>query len=418
MRLLLFIAIALGAFIYLYIKGWIPPSWIGLGPTPTPSPRPSASPSPAPAASHVIRIGVDDRASCLPASALSDFLDPRDRGVRFELVPVHEAPLRWQMLAAGRLTVAFGTMDSFVRASMHENCGAMIFRIGSSNGEDLLLVSKGHDDVRKLAGQKVATAAGSPGSYLMGYFLDKVGLAPSDVQMVEVDTVNDAAQLLEKGTVAGAWLSDPTARTLAAKGYHILSSTSGVPDVVNDICVCNHRALSESRSDVMAFMRAWFAVMNLLRNNPGLAREPIARRTHLSSTAVGAALSEVRFDDLSENQHLDAEQVMRDMRRIQEFWKLTGSGVVPPLDAHNVLDLDPLLGVDITAPTSLFGRPGDTPTPAPSESRASATRMPAGSPPAASPSPEASPTPDASPAPDASPTTDASPTPDNSDQAQ
>jgi NitT/TauT family transport system substrate-binding protein len=307
--------------------------------------------------SQVLRIGVDDRPTYIPLAAVSEFLDNASRRLNIERIEVPDAELRWQMLAAGRLDVACGSLDSFVQAAARSNPGAIIFKIGTSAGSDVLLTAPDIQSVRALAGKKVAVVAGRPGAYLLGYFLDRVSMSPSEVQTVETDDVQDAARLLETGKVQGAWLWYPHAAPLAARGFRILAD-SREHDIIDEVCVANHTVLDSKRNELLAFMQAWFTLVDLLEANPGLAKEPIARRAHIPSTTLGTLLKGVQWTDLVENQRLDPSALVARMQEIQRFWRLIGTANVSrPIEELPAVRLDLVRDVRVESNTSVFGRP-------------------------------------------------------------
>jgi len=355
------VIIALMVGSYLWYKGWDPrnllPSNAASG-----SPTPSVTPAPEPTSDpRVVRVGVDDRAACLPFWGASEFLAGDARTLQIQIVPVPDAQMRWQMLSAGRLDLACGTLDGFTVAAARGNRGALIFKIGTSSGADVLVTAPDINNVRGLAGKRVALVSGRPGAWLLGYFLDKAGMSPSEVQIVETDDVQDAVRLLQARKVAAAWLWSPHAQALVSRGFRVLAS-SAEHEIVQEICAASPAALRDARASIEAVMRAWFSVVNLLGANPGLAKEPIARNAKLKPALAGMLLSEVHFTDLLANKRLDGAVLLEQMQQIQDFFKIAGGArnLTQPIDAQS-LRLDLVQDVEVNTPTSIFGQP--TPRP-------------------------------------------------------
>lgn len=363
---LLLVVLAVGLY------GWSLGKWspFSLWKSPTASPTTgaaAASPPPAAPATNSLRIGVDDRAACLPFSAVSEFLEGDARNLHIQIVPVADAEMRWQMLAAGRLEMACGTLDSYTVAAARFNVGSIIFKIGTSSGDDMLVSTPDIANVRALAGKKAAVVSGGPGAYLLGYFLDRQSMSPSEVQTVSVDDVQDAARLLEAGKVSAAWVWEPWGQNLASRGFKVLT-TSAEHDIVQDVCVANAASLKgDTRAMLQSFMKGWFGLINLLNANPGLAKDLIARHAHVRPAVAGMLLSDVHFADLNENKRLDANAIGERMKRIIEFFKFTGEApnMSRPIDYAQSVAADLVNEVEVAAPTSIFGRPTGTPSPAP-----------------------------------------------------
>lgn len=380
---------------------------------PSPNPSPSAVavipdiPTPSPRAAHVLRIGIDDRPSSLALYGALEFL--RGSETRVEFVTVPDASVRWQLLAAGRLDLACGSLDSFV-SSLRLDPGVLIFKIGTSAGTDAIVGARGLDGLPALVGQDVAVTAGSPGRWLLAASLEKHGLSPSQVRVVEVDRPADAEHLLETGKVQAACLWGARAAAMVERGYPRLAATAPDARVIDDICVVNRRTLRDSRSDLRAFLQAWFTMASLLRKHSGLVYDPLARRLEMSVGAVAALLDGERFADLQENQRMDPDELVERMRNIQNIWLLVdASQPKVPIKAEALLEPGLLSTIEVTGPSTVFGNlPPLTPTPS---ARPATSPLPRPSPsataeetPQASPSPVSEATPERSPEP--SPTED------------
>lgn len=341
---------------------------------PSPSPRPvvvHSTPSPLPTRDRtVLRIAIDDRASSLPFLALPEFIRNHGNDVHVELVTVADANLRWQMLAAGRVDLACGTLDSFVLGNSRHDAGAILFRVGTGGGTDVLIAVKDIADLHALAGKRVAVVSGSGGSFLMGYFLNRAGLSPSEVKMVEAEDPADAIAMLQNGRVQAAWTWEPHVSKALTNGMHILTSTAQTPNVLEVVCVVNRTTLDVRRPEVLAFMRHWFEFESFLTNNPGLGLDPVSHAAHLPAATVGNLLSGVHWTDLTENQKLENEDIASQMRRVQEFWKITGaqnSGAT--IDTARSVKIDLTREIEVTNPTSIFGAspvPSSVPSASPS----------------------------------------------------
>jgi len=354
------LCITLAVIVLAFRMGWLTLDMVlHRVPAPSPSPKVVVQPSTAPRTQrdhNILRVAIDDRASTLPLLALSDFIKSHGNDLRIDLVQIPDPRVRWQMLAADRIDIAFGTLDSAVLGQIRHDAGTVIFKLSASSGMDVLVATKEIQDLHALAGKRVAVVSGAGGSYLLGFFLDRVGLSPSEVHVVETEDPRDSVQLLQKGLVQAAWLWDPHLKGLTANGLHVLGSTTPGQEIVEEVCVASHSAFNDRNGAILTFTRHWFEFETLLKNNPGLGRELVARAARVPAGSVVTLLGGVRYFDLVDNQKLENEDIANQARRIQEFWKIMGtSNATLPIDLAHGIRVDVTREIEMQAPSSIFG---------------------------------------------------------------
>jgi len=298
---------------YAWQKGWWEPDTTWLTTRGAPSPQASPTPAPSPSVDpSLLRIGVDDRAAYLPFWAVPSMIEDPTK-LRVQLVVVPDAELRWQMLAANRLDLAVGTLDSFTTAASRIDPGAMIFEIGSSAGADQLLVTPDLTSIKALIGKRIAVVRGTAGRYLMATALDRERIAPSLVQLVEVDDVRDAVALLQSGKVSGAWVWSPHGSALATGGYRKLVDTRAL-EPVREVAVASRQALQEKKAALEGLIAAWFAIVDKLHVTFGIATDIIARGAGIKPSLVSQLLDEIKLTSAHVNQSMDADAVLGSLR--------------------------------------------------------------------------------------------------------
>lgn len=322
-------------------------------PSPTMSAQPSPIPSPSPRDPHLLRIGVDDRPSCIALYSALEFLKGKDTRVKFVSVP--DGMLRWQLLAAGRLDMACGSLDSFVSA-LSLDPGVLLFKIGNSAGTDAIIGRPGTKSLGELAGGSVVVTAGSPGALLLAVSLDGQGVSPSQVRVVEVDRPEDAVRLLEEGKVQGAGLWGQRADALVERGYPRLAGTGPGTAVIQDVCVVNRDTLRDRPRDVRALMEAWFGMASLLRKGSTLPHGSIAAQRGMGPGAVANLLKGEQFCDLAQNQQVDRAEQVRGMTEVQRYLQLLNRNLqVVPVRADMVLEPGFLETLQVESPSNVFG---------------------------------------------------------------
>lgn len=356
---------------------------------PTPSPLPTRD-------RRVLRVAVDDRAGALLFQALPQYIKNHGGGdLKVTCVVVPSAAERWQMLAAGSVDFACGSIDSWVLASSRHDAGVVLFKTAASAGFDAL-VARDTRDMASLKGKRVAVVGGEGGIFLLGYFLDSRKMLPSQVHTIDVEDPHDALQLLQSGRVQAACLWQPYV-SLALRDVRMtaLATTASRP-LLDEVCVVNRSFLSDRQSDVTTFVRYWFEQIGQLQVNGGWGSEMIARDSGRSASEVAEQLKAIRLYTLADNRKLDVKDIVHDITHLQDFWRVVG---VPnanrPIDAEHSVKIQIVQDIEVAEPSPIYGTPDASSSPS---ARASAA-----------PSSEASPEVDESGEPQSSPEESPSP---------
>jgi ABC-type nitrate/sulfonate/bicarbonate transport system substrate-binding protein len=352
--------------------------------TPTPSPVPTRD-------SKILRVAVDERGASLLFLALPAWLKNHGNDLEISCVVVPDAAVRWQLLSAGRVDLACGTLDSFVLAESRAPTGAIIFKAAQSKGLDIL-VGREAESVEALAKKRIAMVRGEGGAFLLGFFLDAHKMLPSQVQMIDVSDPRDALQLLESGRVQAACLWPPySTRALALKGAKALADTGSHP-MLDEVCAVNATTLERRKSEVVRLMAAWFELEAQLATNVGWGSEMLARETRRPPAEVSDVLSRIRLYTLGENQAMESSQVATEMSHLQDFWRVVGApNAGNKIDFERAVRIDLTRAIDLPTPSSIYGT-----SPSPSPESASPSKGKGGSPLDESANPQASPSVDAS----------------------
>ena len=323
----------------------------------------------------------------------------KDGDLHVTLVKVPDANLRWQLLAAGRLDLACGSLDSFV-AALPLDPGVLLFKLGNSAGTDMLLGAEGTTTLRDVIDHDVAVVSGSPGRWFLTTAMAREGLSPSQVRLVEVDRPEDAERLLQAGKVRAACLWGTRALSLKARGLPVLLATTAQSTLIEDVCVVNRHVLQQNKAGLRTFLQTWFTIASLLRKRPGLVYDSLARRLDMGAGAIATLMDGEQFADLQENLRMDRDELVERLRSIQTQWLLLDSSRLRvPIRAEALLDSTLLETIELSGTSGDFGPPPQAPSPVSPPLESPSPSVPG----AASPSPEASasaePSPEASPSP-------------------
>lgn len=326
-----------------HLPGGAPPS-VPASPSPEASASAFPSPTVAPHDSNRLRLGLDGRAASLPFWGIRECLDNEAGSLQIDIEKVEDAGLRWQLLSAGRLDLACGPLDSFALAATTGRKGVIVFRTGISHGSDCLVASKSIHQVSQLAHKRIALVAGHPGAYWTHDLLKRVKLSYSDVHFVEVDTMGDAKTLLDQGMVEAAWLGGSFVGDLDLNDYTCLADTSE-QSKPTEICAISPHALETSKPQVQAVLKAWFKMVNHIKQDPGLARAPLVNHSGLKSEVVGRLLEQTEYFGAEDNhrQKLDSTQLADEMNGFLDFFRLAGA--LGPTQGRGI-DVNPLIHLE------------------------------------------------------------------------
>lgn len=317
-------------------------------PTPSPSPLPRRDPS-------VLRVAVGTRASALLFLALPQFIREHQQDLDVQCIIEPDATLRWQMLAAGRVDLACGTLDSFVLAAGRNNPGAVLFEVGVSNGFDAL-VARNATSLPELADKRIAVVGGEGGRRLLSNFLNSVKPSHFTGTIVDTDDARDALQMLRTGRVDGAVLWNPYVDAAQREpGVRVIARTSSAQEQAVEVCVVSQSALSNRKPQVLKFMQYWFDLEHRVLGDRFTGIKMVARCAERKESDVIELLERVQLYTLEDNQKRDPKTVALEIGVLQDFWRETG---VP--NSNNPVDSARLVQIDLTQQVSTDTHPATT----------------------------------------------------------
>ncbi|MBI2265972.1 MAG: ABC transporter substrate-binding protein, partial [Armatimonadetes bacterium] len=266
---------------------------------------------------RTLKVGIDDWPGYYAAN---QFTEPK--GLKIEPVMVTDINERWQKLAGGNLDLAGCTLDAFTLGAARHNPGALLFKIDTSFGSDAIVAKKSIKTINEMAGKRVTYTEGMPSHYLLAFFLNIIGKSTADVKTMPVRDVKDAYENLISGKADVAVLWEPHVTNAVRQGNHILISSRNA-DLIEDICVANFKVLKDRKADIQLFVNAWFSVIKLLSQNPGMARKLISQRSGIPSKDLDDAFPGIKFASHEENKKWKARAVAN-MKQAQQVWVFEG----------------------------------------------------------------------------------------------
>ncbi len=166
-------------------------------------------------------------------------------------------------------------------------------------GENEALVARkdtGITDVAGLKGKKIATPFASTSHYSLLAALDKAGLAPSDVQLIDLQPQPILAAW-QRGDIDAAYLWLPTLDELRKTGTQLTSSkeigAGGKPTL--DLAVVSDDLIARDPGAIDAWRKAEAEALRLIKSDPDGAAETVAAELSISTKDAAAQLAQGVF---------------------------------------------------------------------------------------------------------------------------
>lgn len=245
---------------------------------------------------------------------------------------------------AGALDAAALTLDEAMLLLGHGNDPCIVLVMDTSMGGDAIIAHDGIRGVADLKGRRLGAEKTALGAYVANRALQRAGVAPSDVTLVDVPVDRHAGSFLS-GDVDAVVTFEPIKSALVAAGGVPIFTSAEIPGEIVDVLAVDRRYLEAHPDRVRHLVRGWFAALEFLQRRPAQAAGYMSPRLRLMPHAVLGALAGLEFPDRAANVRM-----------------LIGEGGVPGLAgpatrlAETMRDLG-LLRSDIK-PIGLF-RPGD-----------------------------------------------------------
>jgi NitT/TauT family transport system substrate-binding protein len=171
----------------------------------------------------------------------------------------------------------------------------------NSAGNDALLVAPKIHAFTDLRGHKVALEQYSISHFVLYTALERNGLTPRDVEIVNLPA-GDAAAAFMSGRVDAAVVWNPWISQIQKSGTgRPLFTSTEMPGLIPDLLVANTRAIQNKRKDLVAMLRAWFDTEAFIRSEPDQAVAIMAKVVGMDPQQYKVFLPGTRFFDAAAN---------------------------------------------------------------------------------------------------------------------
>jgi NitT/TauT family transport system substrate-binding protein len=186
-------------------------------------------------------------------------------GVAVELVWM-DYVASMEAFAAGALdAVSMTNGDALVSGATAKKPSTAILVNDYSNGNDMVVAGPGLASLRDLRGKKIGVEVGFVDHLLLLHALESAGIAPSDVEFVNVPT-NELPQALAAGGVdaISAWQPASGQALKIVSGSTPVYTSAEAPGIIYDMLQVSRESLSARRADWLNVVRTWYDVVDYM----------------------------------------------------------------------------------------------------------------------------------------------------------
>lgn len=249
-------------------------------PTPTPAPEPTAAPAPAPEPPPApkaapLRIAYSDWPGWTAFEVGIQKGWFKEAGVEvefswFDYLPSMEA------FSAGKVDAVMMTNGDALVSGANGGKSKMILVTDYSNGNDKIIAKPGIKSLKDLKGKKIGLELTLVEHLLLLQGLQKAGLKPTDVELVNFPT-NETPGALASGQVAAvaAWYPTSGQALAAVAGSTAVFSSADVPGLIYDTVAVSPQSLATRKEDWIKVTKVWYRISDFVRD-PATQAEAVA----------------------------------------------------------------------------------------------------------------------------------------------
>ena len=140
-----------------------------------------------------------------------------------------------------------------------------------SNGNDMIVAAPGIDSMKDLKGKKVGIEEGFVEHLLLLTGLEKNGLKPEDVTIVNTPT-NETPQVLASKAVdaIGAWQPNSGQALKALPGSKPVFTSADAPGIIYDLLYVSAESLEKNKDDWAKVVKVWYKIAEYIRDEDNL----------------------------------------------------------------------------------------------------------------------------------------------------
>ena len=157
----------------------------------------------------------------------------------------------------------------------------VIMMTDKSLGSDGLVVKPDIKTIQDLKGKTVAVQQYSVDHMYLLMLLDKAGMKPTDVKIVDMNT-SDAGNAFIAGKVDAACIWEPFLSKAVAGGGKLLYTTKEDPDLITDSILASGKMVKNNPQTLIAFLKSWNQAVEYWKSNRADAEAIMAKHMNVS----------------------------------------------------------------------------------------------------------------------------------------
>ena len=164
----------------------------------------------------------------------------------------------------------------------------MILNSDESAGADMIFGTQPLAGSAQLHGKRIGTTLGGFGELFVRQFLERQGLRPDEVTLVNVDAAN-VPDLMKRGEIDVGHTWEPYAAAARAAGYRTWFTSANTPGLIVDGLMTRTAIIRDRPAELHGLARAWFRAVEWWQAHPAEGNALVEHRLKLAPGSVSLA---------------------------------------------------------------------------------------------------------------------------------
>ncbi len=140
-----------------------------------------------------------------------------------------------------------------------------------SNGNDMIVAAPGIESVKDLKGKKIGLEEGFVTHLLLLTALEKNGMTPDDITLVNTPTHETPQVLASKAVDAiAAWQPNSGQALKALPGSKAVFTSADAPGIIYDLLYVSAESLEKNKEDWAKVVKVWYRIAEFIRDEENL----------------------------------------------------------------------------------------------------------------------------------------------------
>ncbi len=251
-----------------------------------------------PAEAVKIRFAYDYWAGYYPALIAIDQGYFAEEGIQVEAIKPEKTDALMADFLAGKYDMMAVSLGDIITLTQNSDDFAMVLSSDESAGGDAVVVNPSIKTIADLRGKQIGTNLGGFGELFITTVLNKNGISPSDVILVNMDASEGPAKLAS-GELQAAHTWEPYVSQAVAAGNTILFTSADTPGLIPDGVVVRGAFLRDHPAAVQAFVKGWFRAVDFWLANPKDGNAAAAKQLKINPDEI--SLDGIKLQTLADN---------------------------------------------------------------------------------------------------------------------